>query len=159
MSVEAILDPRIDIPHHVMEAESICGKRAHGRGLRVIPLTAAAVAIRVIRAEVVTPRIGCLRTGTRGKFVFSLRKQPIRLSGPLGEPGHVALGLVPGHVYDRLLAAPEAAVADTLRAIAKGDAGVPFVEGQRVLGHGKRLANCDSMLRAFGVGAALLAGR
>ena len=83
--------------------------------LAVIPLAAAAVAIGIVLADVVTPRIGRLRPGTRRIFVFGLGQQPIGLASHLGEPCHIALGVLPGHVDHRLPSASPARIADYFR--------------------------------------------
>ena len=92
-------------------------------------------------ADVVAPGIGRLCSGARRIFVFGLGQQPIGLAGHPGEPRHIALRVVPSDVDHRLPAAAPAAVDDMRVAIAIGDAGVPFVECQLELGHGKRFGD------------------
>src|ERR1043166_8864442 len=57
VAMDAVLDPLKNIPDHVIEAERIGLERADGRCLHVIPVAAAALAIGVVLADVIAPRI------------------------------------------------------------------------------------------------------
>src|SRR5205823_3183375 len=63
--VVAILRPLADIAHHVVETESVRRKGADRRGLPGVPLAATGVAVGIVRADVIAPRIGRLCPGAR----------------------------------------------------------------------------------------------
>ena len=52
-----ILCPPPDVARHIVETKPVGGERADRRRLLIVPLAAAAVAIGVVLADVVTPRI------------------------------------------------------------------------------------------------------
>jgi hypothetical protein len=134
--VITVFDPLGDITSPIV-SRRVGGERAHWGRLCVILLTAAAVAIGVVFADVVTPWIGSLRAGPRRIFVFRFGKKPIRLAGDFGQPSYVLFRVIPGYKDHWLLAPTPPGVAD-ISAIAVCDARVPFVECQLELRCGKQ---------------------
>src|SRR4030095_2464187 len=110
---------------------------------------AAAVAVGVSLADLLTPGIRRCGSGACCIFPLSFGEQPVGLTGYPGEPCCKALSLVPADVDHRPLAASPAAVADMRVAIPITDAGVPLVERHLELRHGEALSENDFMLRLF----------
>jgi hypothetical protein len=69
----AILHPLEHVTRHVVEAERVGLERADRRGLAVIPLAAAAIAVGIFLADLVTPVIGrrgaCLSSRCIGSII------------------------------------------------------------------------------------------
>src|ERR1700738_3074807 len=156
--VIAILDPLPNVAVHVIEPEPICPERADRGGLPVIPFTATVVAVRVVPADLVAPRVRRWRSATRRVFELALGEQPVRLTGHAREPCDVAPGIIPGDVDDWLPAPPQAGVAHARIAIAVRHAGVPVIERHVEPGDCKGLGEYDLVLRSFIAIATLLAG-
>ena len=126
--VRAILDPLPDIANHVMETELVWPERADRSRLRGVPLAAAAGAIGIIGASLVSPGIDRLRPSARGVLVFRFTEQPVGFAGDLGEPCHVALCIVPIDVDHRLAIPSPAVVVDMRDAITMSSVSVPLGE-------------------------------
>jgi hypothetical protein len=77
--VNAIFSPPPDVADHVIKPEFIRRERADRRGLPVIPLAAAAIAVGVVVADVVAPRIRRGGSCACRILVFGLGQQPIGL--------------------------------------------------------------------------------
>src|SRR5215472_10880339 len=92
-----VLDPFEDIAVHVVETPTIW---------RISPDLAGAAQSRVgvigvASRNSVAERIAARRAGTAGVFPFGFRRQPIRLSGRLRQPGNVSLRIIPADINDR----------------------------------------------------------
>src|SRR5262245_9427007 len=77
IGMQTILDPLPDVAVHVVEAERVGRKRADRRGLAAVKIAAAAVAVGVVFAELVAPRIGRRRAGARRILPFGFGEQPV----------------------------------------------------------------------------------
>lgn len=55
--VPTVLDHLKDVAIHVIQTEGVRRKRAYGRGLLMIPLAAAAIAMRPVHADLVAPAV------------------------------------------------------------------------------------------------------
>src|SRR5262249_24321040 len=122
----------------------------------VVPLAAAADAIGVGFADLVSPGMGGAGAAARGVFPFGLGEQAIVLAGHGREPSGVLARLQPGHVDDRTAAAPPAAVGNRI-ASADRDAGIPVVECQLEFGDRERRGDPDLVLTVLVHVAAFLA--
>jgi len=77
-----VFDPLPHVADHIIETETVRGERADRSSLVAVPAAAAAVAIGIVAANIVAPRLGRLAASSSGVLVFRLRKQPI---GPTGD--------------------------------------------------------------------------
>src|SRR5262249_31110008 len=101
--------PLQDVAVHVEESKGVGWERAHrrcvdpliaSRGLTGTAGIGAIVGVFVIAVR--SPWEGGSRSGARGVFPLSLRRQAIEMPSAISEPVHVVLRIVPGHAHDRM---------------------------------------------------------
>src|SRR5262249_38251232 len=149
-----ILNPLPDIASHVVKAECVWLERIDGRRLFAIPFAAAAIAIGVALPDLITPIIAGRGAGPRGIFPFGLCQKPVLLAGQPGEPAHILLGILPGHIDRGHLLAPPGLAG--FWASRRGDASVPLVKCHSKFAYGEWCFNRNRVPRAFLVRSALL---
>src|SRR5262249_21698014 len=125
----AVLHPLPHIAVHVVQAESTGGKRADRSRPLKVPLATTAVTVGISLAELVAPGIGRRGPGARRIFPFGLGEQAIRLPGPLRQPRHVLLGVVPTPEHPRPRAAAPAGLRRRPGAATEQHAGIPLLRG------------------------------
>src|SRR5258705_9459353 len=130
--VPAIFHPFPHIAVHIVQSERIRGKTAYRKRLltirtgRPVPITGAAVVVRLFGGDGRPKRQWRRGSGARGIFPFGFRWQAIWLSGFFAQPRGIALGLVPGDADDGPRSpSPALVVGCRPIAAAAGDAGIP----------------------------------
>src|SRR5262245_43228099 len=84
VGVPTILDPLPDIAVHIVEAELVGRKRANWSGSPAVPLAATAVAVGIVSADLIAPKIGrCCACASR-ILPFGFGEQAVRPAGHLG---------------------------------------------------------------------------
>src|SRR5579859_2923366 len=115
--VPAILHPFRQIAGGVEHSEAIGGKGSFRRRPDIVPAAAAAIAGGPVAVRRLAPPEAGDRAGAAGIFVFRLALQAIGLAGFGGQPGDVALGVVPADIHHRAVApAPAIVVGRVARA-------------------------------------------
>ncbi len=130
--VPAVLDPFPDVAMYVMQPPGIRIEAADRCRLLIVPAAAAAIAVGAVAADGVAPPVDRARARPRRIFPLGLAGEPVGQAGLAAQPIDVLLGVVPGDVDHRAVAAPPASVVGLVRAAAVGHAGIPFGEGDLV---------------------------
>src|SRR5262249_15618565 len=95
--VPDVFNPFPDISLHIVKPERVRLEGSSGGRWAAIPMAAAAIAVGVALARIVSPGIASCGAGPRGIFPFGFCQKPVVLAGQPREPPRIRLGVVPAH--------------------------------------------------------------
>ena len=98
VGLPAIFQPLSRVARHVVQAPTVGGEGTDRRRPLVVPGTAAAIAIRLVAADLLAPAVLCRRSGPGGVLPLSFARQAIPRAGLRRQPRGVGHRVVPGDV-------------------------------------------------------------